>query len=182
MHSDMRADLQERPAETREEQQRAMDRWRQQFNHVRPHEALHGKPPADAYKVVEPRKPTRKRPVYPPGSAVRKVGRNGCIKLRDVEYSVSGALRGYDVGVECVDPFRARIWFYDVDLGVIELEPNVDESVYFRDDASSPPPLRRAPSRPVDAASSEVNPQVTSLPPGPPSSADSNLTATLADC
>ena len=34
MHSDVRADVQERPAVSRDEQQRIIDRWRQQFNHV----------------------------------------------------------------------------------------------------------------------------------------------------
>jgi len=36
MHADVRADVQRHPAATREQQQRQLDRWRQEFNHVRP--------------------------------------------------------------------------------------------------------------------------------------------------
>jgi len=51
MHADVRADVQSRPAANRAEQQRLLDRWRQEFNRVRPHQALGGRTPAEVYKV-----------------------------------------------------------------------------------------------------------------------------------
>src|SRR5262249_3610645 len=49
-HLHLPADLQSVPAATKLLQQRACDRWRQEFNHVRPHDALRGKSPADVYR------------------------------------------------------------------------------------------------------------------------------------
>ena len=49
MHRDMRADVQAFPASSRVAEQRACDRWRIEFNRVRPHEALGGKTPAEVY-------------------------------------------------------------------------------------------------------------------------------------
>ena len=40
MHVNLAGDLQNEPAATRQAQQREFDRWRQEFNHVRPHDAL----------------------------------------------------------------------------------------------------------------------------------------------
>jgi putative transposase len=47
MHRDLRRDVQLAPATTREHQQRALEKWRQEFNHVRSHDALDGKTPAE---------------------------------------------------------------------------------------------------------------------------------------
>ena len=65
MHSDVRADVQAHPAATRLDQQRIIDRWRQEFNHVRPHQALGGKTPAEAYKVLDRKRPVLVPYVYP---------------------------------------------------------------------------------------------------------------------
>jgi len=45
MHADVRAEVQGSPARDIASQQRALDRWRQEFNHVRPHQSLGGKTP-----------------------------------------------------------------------------------------------------------------------------------------
>jgi transposase InsO family protein len=47
MHRDVRADVQSAPADTAAAEQRRLERWRQEFNHVRPHQALGGKTPAE---------------------------------------------------------------------------------------------------------------------------------------
>ena len=49
MHRDIAGELQAVPEATVLLQQRACDRWRQEFNHVRPHDALGGKTPAAVY-------------------------------------------------------------------------------------------------------------------------------------
>ena len=46
MHADVSAEVQGHPAADAKSQQRVLDRWRQEFNHVRPHDALDGKTPA----------------------------------------------------------------------------------------------------------------------------------------
>lgn len=49
MHLDMRFDVEDRPAKTRQGQQVKIDEWRQNFNHVRPHEALEMRTPSELY-------------------------------------------------------------------------------------------------------------------------------------
>lgn len=76
MHADMAADLQRAPERSKASQQRACDRWRQEFNHVRPHEALHGKTPAELYRS-SPTKLKPRAPVYPAAWTVRRVSSSG---------------------------------------------------------------------------------------------------------
>ena len=51
MHRDVSADVQAAPSSCREVQQRDCDRWRKEFNSVRPHESLKNQVPADLYKA-----------------------------------------------------------------------------------------------------------------------------------
>jgi Integrase core domain len=50
MHGDIMREIQSTIAANVEEQQRLCDDWRTEFNHVRPHEALGMKTPAEAYR------------------------------------------------------------------------------------------------------------------------------------
>ena len=68
MHRDMRGDLQAFPEATRQEQQRSCAKWRQEFNHVRPHEALGGKVPARPPGAPHCRVPPGSRLLFSPGS------------------------------------------------------------------------------------------------------------------
>lgn len=124
MHRDMRADLQAHPSPTRDEQQRACDKWQQEFNHVRPHEALKGKVPAELYK------PSIRRRMDPPDYSYpehwiqrRVIGKAGVICLESQPYGISRALIGHAVALEPLAGLRHRIWFRDLDLGEIELAP-----------------------------------------------------------
>src|SRR6185295_5748321 len=76
MHADMSGDLQAAPADTRRAQQIACDRWRQEFNHVRPHEALKGRTPAELYTRSD-RRPRPRMALYPPNWRVSTVRCNG---------------------------------------------------------------------------------------------------------
>jgi transposase InsO family protein len=53
MHVDMSIDLQTNAAPTVAEQQAAVDAWVHQFNHVRPHQALGLRTPAEVYRPSE---------------------------------------------------------------------------------------------------------------------------------
>lgn len=130
MHRDVSADVQFEPAANLEAQQRALDRWRQQFNHVRPHQALGGKTPAEVY-TPSPRKSLDPQPYeYPEHFRVYRVTNRGMIYVRRVQYFVSASLTGYEVALEPVDACHVRIWFRSLDLGVIEIEPEVDDDFF----------------------------------------------------
>lgn len=130
MHADVRGDVQSRPAATVDAEQRRLSRWRQEFNHVRPHEALGGKVPADVYKVVEPRRPVRVPYVYPAHYFVRRVYPNGEFRFRNDDLQLGESFAGQEVGIEVVDAMRVRAWFRDVDLGLVDTLPEVDVACF----------------------------------------------------
>jgi transposase InsO family protein len=130
MHADLAADVQSAPAATPEDQQRALDRWRQEFNHVRPHGSLLGKTPAEVYKPTEKRKPIERPFAYPAGRSVVRVQGRGCFNWCGATYFLGTPLRHQLVAIEHVDTLHVRVWFRDVDLGTVEIEPAVNASVY----------------------------------------------------
>ena len=52
--------------------------------------------------------------------------------IREDEYFLSGSLVGHHVGIELLDDFHVKAWFRDLDLGVIEVEPQVDDQIFDR--------------------------------------------------
>jgi putative transposase len=168
MHRDMRADLQAFPEASREEQQRACSKWKQEFNHVRPHEALGGRVPAEIYKPSTRRGLASPAFCYPKNWLTRRVcGKEGTIFVDGESYHVGRALTGHKIALEPLDALRHRVWFRDLDLGELELAPprrlidNVVEALLER-------PFRKNGRRtsPTPSATSSQNP---SLPPAPPS-------------
>jgi len=121
MHADIAADLQADPEATLALQQRACDRWRQEFNDVRPHAALANKTPGELYRS-SPVKPRMRSPTYPLTWTKRIVSCNGEVRVNNQDYFVSTALARYQVALEPLGGLRCRVWFYDVILGEIEVE------------------------------------------------------------
>jgi transposase InsO family protein len=130
MHADVCAEVQSSPAQTLAEQQRQLDRWRQEFNHVRPHQSLGGKTPAEVYKVVERRRPIASTYAYPKGFYVRRATSHGDISFRGDTCTVGLAFRGLELGIQVVDAMRVRVWLCDVDLGIVETLPVVDAACF----------------------------------------------------
>jgi transposase InsO family protein len=123
LHVDVSADVQTAPAATTQAQQRAIDRWRQEFNHTRPHQALQGQTPAEVYKPAMKRRAKPRTPVYRPGCIVRVVYSDGHVGFRADRYYISEALVGHSVGLEPIDALHVRVWYHELDLGLLEVEP-----------------------------------------------------------
>ena len=133
MHRDIAQDVQRWPREDLRAQQRELDRWRQEFNHVRPHEALGGKTPSEVYRASD-RKLREPRPfAYPAGLIVRRVDHAGHVSWHGEHCYVGLAFRGQRVGFEQLQGLRWRLWFHDIDLGTMELLPE-----WFDQAASEP--------------------------------------------
>jgi len=80
--------------------QQAMDQWRDQYNCLRPHEALGLRPPISRYRHSVRAYPTRLPPiVYDEGMHVLKVRRNGQIVYRGRTIFVSEGLVGLPVAI-----------------------------------------------------------------------------------
>lgn len=130
MHRDISLEVQRVPAENRKLQQRELDKWRQEFNQVRPHQALKNATPAEVYKSM-PRCPAPSLPApYPVHFHQVMVYKDGSFRIRRCRYYLSQSLAGFKVGLEQLDPLHLRAWFYGIDLGVLEVEPLVDDTVY----------------------------------------------------
>ena len=90
---------------------RAFRRFREEYNHIRPHEALGMRPPAERF--VPSRRTYRPSPPrweYPGGTIVRRVQRNGMVHYNAAVYYVSEALFGEEVGcVPLVDADRVLV-------------------------------------------------------------------------
>ena len=121
MHRDMRADVQAFPSATRDDEQRMLSKWRMQFNHQRPHEALGGKVPADLYRPGNRKSLVPVRHEYPLGWTVRRVFGAGVICVNAERLRVGQALVGYYVALEPLEGTRARLWFNSLDLGELTL-------------------------------------------------------------
>jgi len=98
-----------RPAEAnRRRQQEAFDRFRQEFNEERPHEALGQKPPATVYAASPRPYPARLRePEYDSGLAVRCVFPHGQFFCKGHYVFLGKVLAGERIGLEPIDE---RYW------------------------------------------------------------------------
>jgi putative transposase len=162
MHADVRADVQARPAATRDEQQRVIDRWRQEFNHVRPHQALGGKTPAEVYKVGEHRRGACKAYTYPKHFYVRRVGSTGCLRFRGDSVAAGSPFRGLSLGIEIIDAVHVRLWLHDVDLGVLETMPAVDDACFATTMVRRPRRPSSTPPLPTASAPAPASPSLAS--------------------
>ena len=119
MHADMARELQRSPARTRAAQQRLCEAWRRTFNEERPHEALGLRTPSEVYRH-SPRPYLGPKPVHGRG-LVRSVSIKGQIYLRGKLVFVSESLAGQKIHLESVDVGSMRIWFYGLDLGLLQV-------------------------------------------------------------
>lgn len=106
------------PSATHRAQDRAFDRFRREYNEVRPHEALGGKVPADLYVPSSRPFPKKLEPVgYPGHFETRLVSSNAGIRWYTQRVTVSSILAGHNVGLEEVDHGLFDVYFGPVWLG-----------------------------------------------------------------
>ena len=133
MHRDVAQELEAASASDRRAQQRLIDRWLQEFNQVRPHEALANKTPGEVYTPSVRRLHDPRPFPYPPAFTVRRVGVSGHILWQGERCYVGMSFAGHHVALELIQGLRWRLWFRDVDLGVIELLPECFDRVVWDD-------------------------------------------------
>ena len=132
MHRD-RAEVEEEPAANKSAQRRICDRWRQTFNHVRPHDALGGRVPADVYKRSSRKYARAARPNYLPSMIRRRVDVSGHISYRGDCFFIGRAFARMTIALQPLDEIKWRVWFYDLDIGEIEITPmEAIENTSFR--------------------------------------------------
>ena len=117
MHLDMRFDVEDVATHDLEGQRAALERWRVEFNHVRPHEALAMKTPVEFYRRSERPYLGPMRAWYPPDADVRRVNQKGMAKYRGRSVYVSMALCGQSVAFVDRDEGATEMFFYTMSLG-----------------------------------------------------------------
>jgi transposase InsO family protein len=121
MHKTLKDETTRPPAANLQAQQRKFDRFVDEFNLQRPHEALQQRPPSAVYRASTRPYPSRLAPIqYPDSFTVRQVRHNGQIKFDGQMLFVSEVLRGEPVGLTQVDEHLWWIYFSMVPLGVLD--------------------------------------------------------------
>ncbi len=121
MHATLQKETTRPAAATVAEQQERFDRYREDFNERRPHEALGQEVPATFYRRSEREYPKPlPKPWYAAEHAVRQVRSDGSIKWGGRHIFVSMALAGEPVGIAETRGGPWVVRFADLELGLIE--------------------------------------------------------------
>jgi len=118
MHKDMALELELNPALDVVQQQEFCRRWRHEFNHHRPHQALGQQTPASVYRKSSrayPSSPPELR--YPSSMSTRRVSKSGALRWRGFHRHLSAGLGGHNVGIEDLGSKRFRVWFGPACIG-----------------------------------------------------------------
>jgi len=121
MHETLAAETTRPPAATVRAQQRCLTKFRQMYNHERPHEALGQCPPARVYQP-SPRAYPERLPEfeYAAGADVRRVRPNGALRWGTQEIYLSQALAGECIALEEILDDRWCVRFGPLTLGWLD--------------------------------------------------------------
>src|SRR6202789_1565098 len=108
MHRTLKAETATPPAACRKGQQKAFDRFRQQYNQERPHEALQQQTPASCYQSSLRTYPDRVRqPQYDSNMQAKRVYPDGTFFWKGTQVFISKTLGGESIGLQ---PLDDRYW------------------------------------------------------------------------
>ena len=118
MHKTLKAETTRPAANSLRPQQRKFDRFREEFNTERPHEALDQQTPAECYRASPRQMPCTLPPLeYPDRFEVRYVSANGGIRWNRRWVNVSIVCVGEYVGLEEIDDGLWEVYFGPLKLG-----------------------------------------------------------------
>ncbi len=121
MHLTLKTETAKPPKRTIRSQQRCFDRFREEFNYVRPHEALEMRCPGDVYCHSPRPYPERLWPVeYPRGLTMRMVQKRGEFYWHRHRVFLGEAFGDQRIGLEPVDDRYWFVYFTDVMVGVFD--------------------------------------------------------------
>lgn len=121
MHRTLKAETTRPPATSLRAQQRVFDAFRDEYNNIRPHEAIGLTRPATAYCPSPRIFPERLAEiVYPEGLAIRSVHTNGCIRWNGGELFLSETLIGEKVAFESLPGHLVLVRFAHLPLAILD--------------------------------------------------------------
>jgi len=130
MHRTLKAEATRPPSAALRSQQQRFDRFRAEFNEVRPHEALEMRTPAALYQPSPRSMPARLPPLeYPDRFEVRYVSANGGIRWNCAWVNVSTVCIGEYVGLEEIDDGVWNVYFGALKLGrLLERKMKIEDA------------------------------------------------------
>jgi putative transposase len=121
MHRTLKAEVANPPRANFKSQQQAFDRFLEEYNEVRPHEALAQQTPASAYRKSNRPYPKKLPDIdYPSHFEVLKTYPNGVISFSHTQWITSSVLKNEWVGLEEVDDDRWKVYFGPIALGILD--------------------------------------------------------------
>jgi len=118
-HRSLKAATANPPAGSWSAQQRRFDRYRKHYNHVRCHEALEMRPPANVFCNSSRTRPSKLPPIqHPRAQRILKIYSNGEMSLRGFTLFLSHSLRGETVAANEVEEDLVSISYGAIHLGV----------------------------------------------------------------
>ena len=121
MHRTMKQEVADPPAANRRKQQRASDRFRQEYNEVRPHEALGMRTPAEVYEPSVRKFPEQvPEPEYPGYMLVRSVRRKGHFRWKKDDVFLSEVLWGERIGLLQEDDRWFTVYFAQYPIALFD--------------------------------------------------------------
>ena len=121
MHRTLKAEAANPPRSSFVAQQQAFNQFLDEYNEVRPHEALGQQTPASAYRKSNRPYPKRLPEIdYPSHFEVFKTYPNGIISFGHTQWIISSVLKNEWVGLEPIDDDRWKVYFGPIALGVLD--------------------------------------------------------------
>lgn len=99
MHRDLKAEVANRPSVNMAAQQKRFERWRHEYNYLRPHEALDMLTPADFYRPSQRRLGEKVKIDYPADYVKKTVSESGHISHEGQNYYLGEIFSGCRVGL-----------------------------------------------------------------------------------
>jgi Integrase core domain len=130
MHRTLKAETTRPASAAMGSQQLRFDRFRHEFNHERPHEALEQRTPASIYQSSPRPMPNTLPPLeYPDRYEVRYVSANGGIRWNNAWVNVSTTCIGEYVGLEEIDDGIWNVYFGALRLGrLLERKMKIEDA------------------------------------------------------
>lgn len=130
MHRTLKAETTRPPGAALRAQQLKFDRFRREYNELRPHEALELQTPAHAYQPSPRAMPSRLPALeYPDRFEVRYVSANGGIRWNCAWVNVSTVCAGQYVGLEEIDDGIWNVYFGSLKLGrLLERQMKIEDA------------------------------------------------------
>jgi putative transposase len=118
MHLTLKAETARPPRSSFRAQQRAFDSFRDEYNRVRPHEALGYDTPASRYTPSSRPFPNKLPEIeYPSHFRIQRAQHNGVISVDGVQFYISNCIDEEYIGLEAVGDGCWKVYFGPIELG-----------------------------------------------------------------